>query len=245
MATKILVVGSKGRMGQAILALARADNSFDVVGEVDQGDDLGKAALQAQVIVDFSHRSAAAAVLKQVLAVKAAYVCGTTGHIEAEVGMITAAARQVPLIISPNFSLGVNLLFYLTEQAAKALPEGFDPEVIEIHHRLKKDAPSGTAKLLVEILAEARRTKAEVVARHGREGELGERTEDEIGVHAVRGGDVVGDHTVLLAGDGERIELTHRATTRDVFARGALRAAKWLVGKPPKLYRMVDVLGLS
>ena len=117
--------------------------------------------------------------------------------------------------------------------------------MIEIHHRLKKDAPSGTAKRLVEILAEARRTKPEVVARHGRAGEPGERTEDEIGVHAVRGGDVVGDHTVLLAGEGERIELSHRASSRDVFARGALRAAKWLVGKPAKMYEMKDVLGLS
>ena len=135
----------------------------------------------------------------------------------------------------------MNLLFYLTEQAAKALPEGFDPEVIEIHHRLKKDAPSGTAKRLVEILAEARRTKAEVVARHGRSGEPGERSEDEIGVHAVRGGDVVGDHTVLLAGDGERIELIHRASSRYVFARGALRAAHWLVGKPAKALSLIHI----
>jgi len=245
MATKLVMVGAKGRMGQAILALACQDKGFEVVGEADQGDDMAKVLAKAQVVIDFSHRSATESVLKQVCALKVAYVCGTTGHTEAEAGMIAAAARQVPLILSPNFSLGVNLLFYLTEQAAKALPEGFDPEVIEIHHRLKKDAPSGTAKRLVEILAEARRTKAEVVARHGRSGEPGERSEDEIGVHAVRGGDVVGDHTVLLAGDGERIELIHRASSRDVFARGALRAAHWLVGKPAKAYRMVDVLGLS
>ena len=117
--------------------------------------------------------------------------------------------------------------------------------MIEIHHRLKKDAPSGTAKRLLEILAEVRHLNPESVARHGRSGEPGERTQDEIGVHAVRGGDVVGDHTVLLAGDGERIELTHRASTRDVFAVGALRAANWLVGKPAKAYQMIDVLGLS
>jgi 4-hydroxy-tetrahydrodipicolinate reductase len=158
---------------------------------------------------------------------------------------MSAAAKKIPLIHSPNFSLGVNLLFYLTAQAAKALPEGFDPEVIEIHHRLKKDAPSGTAKRLLEILAEARKAQPEVVARHGRSGEPGERTNSEIGVHAVRGGDVVGDHTVLLAGEGERIELIHRASSREVFARGALRAAQWLVGKPPRAYAMVDVLGLS
>ena len=245
MATKLTMIGAKGRMGQAILELVRADKNFELVGEADHGDDLAKAVAKAQVVVDFSHRSATEAVLKQARAVKAAYVCGTTGHTEAEQGLIGEAAHHIPIIHSPNFSLGVNLLFYLTAQAAKALPEGFDPEVIEIHHRLKKDAPSGTAKRLVEILAEARRSKPEVVARHGRSGEPGERTEDEIGVHAVRGGDVVGDHTVLLAGEGERIELTHRASTRDVFAVGALRAAKWLVGKPAKMYEMVDVLGLS
>jgi 4-hydroxy-tetrahydrodipicolinate reductase len=245
MGTKLIMVGAKGRMGQAILNLAHADKGFEVVAEVDHGDDLSKLGKGAQVLVDFSHRSATAAVLKQVVSGKLAYVCGTTGHTEAEQGLIGEAARHVPLIHSPNFSLGVNLLFYLTAQAAKALSEGFDPEVIEIHHRLKKDAPSGTAKRLVEILAEARRTNPDVVSRHGRSGEPGERTEDEIGVHAVRGGDVVGDHTVLLAGEGERIELTHRASTRDVFARGALRAAQWLVGKPAKAYQMVDVLGLS
>ncbi len=245
MATKIAVIGSKGRMGKAILDLARADKTLQITGEGDYGDDLAKVTAGAQAVVDFSHRSATEAVLKAAQAAKAASVIGTTGHTEAERGLMTAASHKIPLIHSPNFSMGVNLLFYLTGQAAKALPEGFDPEVIEIHHRLKKDAPSGTAKRLVEVLAEARRTKPEVVARHGRTGEPGERTEDEIGVHAVRGGDVVGDHTVLLAGEGERIELSHRASSRDVFARGALRAAKWLVGKPAKMYEMTDVLGLS
>ena len=131
--------------------------------------------------------------------------------------------------------------YSVNELTQRGIPE----TLIEIHHRLKKDAPSGTAKRLLEILAEARKAQPDVVARHGRSGEPGERTNSEIGVHAVRGGDVVGDHTVLLAGEGERIELIHRASSREVFARGALRAAQWLVGKPPRAYAMVDVLGLS
>ena len=244
MATKIAVIGSKGRMGKAILDLARADKTLQITGEGDYGDDLAKVTAGAQAVVDFSHRSATEAVLKAAQAAKAACVIGTTGHTEAERGLITAASHKIPLIHSPNFSMGVNLLFYLTGQAAKALPEGFDPEVIEIHHRLKKDAPSGTAKRLVEVLAEARRTKPEVVARHGRTGEPGERTEDEIGVHAVRGGDVVGDHTVLFAADGERVEITHKASSRMTFAKGAVRSALWLHKRQPGLYDMQDVLAL-
>ena len=187
MPTKIAVIGSKGRMGQAVLSLARSDKTLEVVGEGDHGDDLAKVTAQAQAVVDFSHRSATEAVLRAAQTVKAVLVIGTTGHTEAERGLIIAASHKIPLIHSPNFSIGVNLLFHLTALAAKALPEGFDPEVIEIHHRLKKDAPSGTAKRLVEILAEARRTKPEVVARHGRTGEPGERTEDEIARRARRG----------------------------------------------------------
>ena len=245
MATQIIMVGAKGRMGQAILALAQKDTSFQVVGKVDKGDDLGGLLGQANVVIDFSHRSATEGILEKVCAAKVAYVCGTTGQTEVDLKLMQAASKRVPLIHSPNFSVGVNLLFYLTEQAAKALPEGYDPEVIEIHHRLKKDAPSGTAKRLLEIIAQARGTKLDQVTKHGRSGEPGERSASEIGVHAVRGGDVVGDHTVLLAGEGERIELVHRASSRDVFAQGALRAAKWLVGKPARAYQMVDVLGLS
>ena len=164
MAIKIAVIGCKGRMGQAVLSLAQADKTLEVVGQGDYGDDLAKVTAHAQAVVDFSHRSATVAVLKAVQAAKSACVIGTTGHTEAERGLITAASHKIPLIHSPNFSMGVNLLFYLTGQAAKALPEGFDPEVIEIHHRLKKDAPSGTAKRLVEILAEARRTKFPVIS---------------------------------------------------------------------------------
>lgn len=245
MSIKLLLVGAKGRMGQAILSLAAEDEAFAVVGKVDKGDkDYGRIG-QAEVVVDFSHHSATAGVLEQVCAAKVAYVCGTTGQTAAVDELMRAAAKKIPLIHSPNFSVGVNLLFYLTAQAAKALPEGYDAEVMEMHHRGKKDAPSGTAKRLLEIIAKARGTKVDDVTKHGRVGEPGERTQAEIGVHAVRGGDVVGDHTVFLAGEGERLELVHRASSRDVFARGALRAAKWLVGKPAGSYAMVDVLGLS
>ena len=146
------------------------------------------------------------------------------------------------MIYSPNFSVGVNTLFWLTRKTAELLGDDFDLEIVEMHHRLKKDAPSGTAKRLTEILMETRRIDK---VRHGRDGNIGERSGTEIGVHAVRGGDVVGDHTVIFAGGGERVELTHRAGSRATFAHGALRAARWIVGQPAGLYSMQDVLGLS
>jgi len=143
-----------------------------------------------------------------------------------------------------NFSTGVNTLFWLTRKAAEILGPDFDLEVVEMHHRLKKDAPSGTAKTLAEILASVRKMRLAEAARHGRAGIVGERTPSEIGVHSIRGGDVVGDHTVIFASIGERVELTHKASSRDTFANGALRAAQWLVTQKPGLYDMQDVLGL-
>jgi 4-hydroxy-tetrahydrodipicolinate reductase len=148
-------------------------------------------------------------------------------------------------VLSSNFSTGVNTLFWLTRKAAEILGPGFDLEVVEMHHRLKRDAPSGTAKTLAEILAAVRKQQLDKVVRHGRSGIVGERTAEEIGVHSIRGGDVVGDHTVIFAGVGERLELTHKASTRDTFANGALRAAQWVVQQKPGLYDMQDVLGLK
>jgi 4-hydroxy-tetrahydrodipicolinate reductase len=148
------------------------------------------------------------------------------------------------LVFAPNYSVGVNTLFWLTQKAAEILGPSFDLEVVEMHHRMKKDAPSGTAKRLAEILTEVRNLRYQNDARHGRFGIVGERTQDEVGVHAIRGGDVVGDHTVIYAAMGERVELTHKASSRDTFARGALRAALWAHGRPPGLYDMQDVLGL-
>jgi 4-hydroxy-tetrahydrodipicolinate reductase len=149
------------------------------------------------------------------------------------------------MVWSSNFSTGVNALFWLTRQAAEILGPDYDLEIVEMHHRLKKDAPSGTAKTLAQILAEVRQQQLDKVVRHGREGMVGERTASEIGVHSVRGGDVVGDHTVIFATTGERLELTHKASSRETFAGGALRAALWVIGKAPGLYDMQDVLGLK
>jgi 4-hydroxy-tetrahydrodipicolinate reductase len=153
-----------------------------------------------------------------------------------------SAAEKIPIVFAPNFSIGVNLLFHLTRLAAAALDDNYDREIVEMHHRHKLDAPSGTARRLADILLE---TTAGSRVRHGREGEVGARLSREIGLHALRGGDVVGDHTVIFAADGERLELTHRASSRDTFAVGALRAAQWAHRQPPGLYTMQDVLGLK
>jgi len=155
-------------------------------------------------------------------------VIGTTGHSEAEQSKIKNQKSKIPIVWSSNYSTGVNTLFWLTRKAAEILGPAFDLEVVEMHHRLKKDAPSGTAKSLAEILADVRKQQLDDVARHGRVGIVGERTSSEIGMHSIRGGDVVGDHTVIFANTGERLELTHKASSRDTFANGALRAAQWV-----------------
>jgi 4-hydroxy-tetrahydrodipicolinate reductase len=171
-------------------------------------------------------------------------VIGTTGHSSEDRTQLTSLSSQIPMVLSSNFSTGVNMLLWLTRKAAEALGPGFDLEIVEMHHRLKRDAPSGTARTLAEILAEVRKQQLERVARHGRSGIVGERTPTEIGIHSVRGGDVVGDHTVIFANTGERVELTHKASSRETFANGALRAAAWVVRQKPGLYDMLDVLGL-
>jgi len=171
-------------------------------------------------------------------------VIGTTGLSDGQLARIEAAAQYVPILVTPNTSRGVNVLFHLAREAARLLGEDYDVEIVEMHHHHKKDAPSGTARRLAEVILEARGGGWERDVRHGRQGMTGERAPGEIGMHALRGGDVVGDHTVVLAGPGERIELTHRAHTRATFAHGALRAAAWLAGRRPGLYSMQDVLGL-
>jgi 4-hydroxy-tetrahydrodipicolinate reductase len=172
-------------------------------------------------------------------------VIGTTGHANEERAFLEKAAKSLPVVFSPNFSVGVNALFWLTRKASEMLGEDFDLEIVETHHRLKKDAPSGTARRLAEILCEVRKLDYAKNVAHGRKGLIGERPGAEIGVHSIRGGDVVGDHTVMFAGRGERLELTHEASSRETFAAGALRAAKWVIGRPPGLYTMEDVLGLT
>jgi 4-hydroxy-tetrahydrodipicolinate reductase len=236
---RIALVGAAGRMGQAIIGVAESENA-EIVAKSDLGDQITSA--NADVLIDFSSTAATEAICDAAMISSTALVIGTTGHSAKEKQAIETAARKIPVVFASNFSIGVNALFSLTEQAAKILGENFDLEVVETHHRMKKDAPSGTAKTLAEILQRARQTTN---LRHGREGISGEREKSEIGIHSVRGGDVVGDHTVIFAGQGERLELTHRASSRETFARGALRAARWVIGKPAGLYDMRDVLEIS
>ena len=242
---RLVINGAKGRMGQMLIACAREMPELEVTAQIDAGDDFAAAVAQADAIIDFSHHSIIEPILARCLDVKKTLFIGTTGYTDHQVEAIRHAAAQIPIVYAPNYSVGVNTLFWLTRKAAEILGPGFDLEVVEMHHRLKKDAPSGTAKKLAEILAEVRELQYNKDTRHGRHGIVGARTNTEIGVHAIRGGDVVGDHTVIFAGPGERVELTHKASSRETFARGALRAALWAHGRPAGLYDMQDVLGLQ
>lgn len=243
--TRVIITGARGRMGKALLACAPQHRELEVAGQIDQGDDLAAIITRGDVVIDFSSHAATAAIADLCAQHGKALVIGTTGHDDTEKSRITHHAARIPLVLSSNYSTGVNTLFWLTRKATEILGPGYDLEVVEMHHRLKKDAPSGTAKSLAEILAAVRQQQLAKVARHGRAGIVGERTAEEIGIHSLRGGDVVGDHTVVFATNGERVELTHKASSRDTFANGALRAALWVVRQPPGLYDMQDVLGLS
>jgi 4-hydroxy-tetrahydrodipicolinate reductase len=202
------------------------------------------AALDADVLVDFTAPDSTARLVARAAEAGIAAVIGTTGLGEPERAAIERAAREIPIVCAANMSLGVNVLFGLLRQAAHALGDDYDIEIVEAHHRQKKDAPSGTALAIADVLADALKRDPKTDFRHGRVGDVGARTTREIGIHAVRGGDIVGDHTVHFCGIGERIELSHRASSRETFARGALRAAEWLRDRDPGLYDMQDVLGL-
>jgi 4-hydroxy-tetrahydrodipicolinate reductase len=243
--TRIIITGSKGRMGQALVLCAARNPELKVTGQIDAGDDLSAVIGQGDVVIDFSAHDATAGIAAICAENKKPVVIGTTGHTETAKAAITKLAVKIPIVWASNYSTGVNTLFWLTRKAAEILGPGFDLEVVEMHHRMKKDAPSGTATTLVEILAEVRKQQLNEVIRHGRKGIVGERTAAEIGMHALRGGDVVGDHTVIFAANGERVELTHKASSRETFANGALRAAQWVVSQKPGLYDMQDVLGLK
>jgi 4-hydroxy-tetrahydrodipicolinate reductase len=243
--TKIIIVGAKGRMGQALIACAARIPELQVTGRIDAGDDLKSVIGEGDVVIEFSTQEAGAGVAALCAEHKKALVVGTTGHSDAEKSKITSQKSKIPMVMSSNYSTGVNTLFWLTRKAAEILGPGFDLEVVEMHHRMKKDAPSGTAATLAGILADVRKQQLDEVLRHGRQGIVGARTSAEIGMHALRGGDVVGDHTVIFAANGERVELTHKASSRDTFANGALRAAQWVVKQKPGLYDMRDVLGLK
>ncbi len=242
--TRIIITGAKGRMGRMLLAWAPQHPQLQVTGQVDQGDDLRAVIDQGDVVIDFSSHSATAALAALCAERGKAMVIGTTGHSDEDRSRILSLGARIPMVLSANYSTGVNALFWLTRKAAEILGPGYDLEIVEMHHRLKKDAPSGTARTLSEILAAVRQQQLDQVLRHGRVGIVGERTGTEIGMHSVRGGDVVGDHTVIFAGPGERVELTHKASSRETFANGALRAAAWVAGRKPGVYSMTDVLGL-
>lgn len=244
MTMKILIHGARGRMGEAVIEAAKNNPGFEICAKIDAGDDILSVIDDCDAAIDFSSPEGTIHFARAAASHGKAMVIGTTGHTPSQKKAINEILWNVPTVWSGNFSIGVNLLFYLTQRAAEALGDGFDPEIVEMHHRMKKDSPSGTAERLVEILLKARRLKQEHVT-HGRQGIVGERPDAEIGVHALRGGDVIGEHTVIFSGLGEQIELKHKASNRTVFAEGALRAAKWAVNKRPGLYDMQDVLGLG
>ncbi|MCX6845638.1 MAG: 4-hydroxy-tetrahydrodipicolinate reductase [Verrucomicrobia bacterium] len=242
----LLITGQSGRMGQALMQAAAADPDSTVTATHDVGQDLDAAVQKADCIIDFTVHSFTAQVVEAALKHGTRLVIGTTGHSDEEREMIRKAAEKLPIVFASNYSVGVNTLFWLTRHAARILTQDrFDIEVTEMHHRHKIDSPSGTARTLLEILNEETGTSYKDDVTHGRLGNIGPRPQREIGMHTLRGGDVVGDHTVMFAADGERVELTHKASSRLTFAAGAVRAAKWLESQPAGLYDMQDVLGLK
>jgi 4-hydroxy-tetrahydrodipicolinate reductase len=244
---KLLVTGKSGRMGQAVIEAAAADRAAVAIASThDAGEDLDAALAQAACAIDFTVHSFTVPLIEAALRQGTRLVIGTTGHTDEERDAIHEAAKTLPIVHAPNFSVGVNMLFWLTRQAARVLGQDrFDIEVTEMHHRHKIDSPSGTARRLLEILNEETGTSYSGDVVHGRFGNIGPRKPAEIGMHTLRGGDVVGDHTVLFAADGERVELTHKASSRLTFATGAVRAALWLSDRPAGLYDMQDVLSLK
>jgi 4-hydroxy-tetrahydrodipicolinate reductase len=208
-------------------------------------DNLAALAERADVLIDFTSPEATLANLRVMAANRKAMVIGTTGLSAGQLTELKGTAKSIPCVFSPNMSVGVNVVLKVLAEMARALGEDYDIEVTEAHHRLKKDAPSGTALKIAQVLADATGRDLDQVAAYGRKGLIGERKRGEIGIQVIRAGDIVGDHTVLFGGPGERIEVTHRAQSRDTFARGALRAARWVVTRPPGLYDMHDVLGLK
>lgn len=240
---RLLVHGAAGRLGSLIVRVARAMPDLEV-REAGRETDLSKVLPGCDVAIDVSQPAGTARVAAAALATGTPVVIGTTGHSAAESASLREVAQKLPILMAPNFSVGVNLLFWLMQRAVEALGDEFRAEILELHHELKKDAPSGTAQKLGEIVARTRGQTYVEVVRHGRRGLVGERRPEEVGMHAIRGGDITGEHTVYLIGPGERLELTHRAGGREIFARGALRAARWLVGQPPGWYEMADALDL-
>ena len=243
---KVAILGAAGRMGRMLMKLAEADANLEVVAKVDVVDGYDTTwPAGTEAVVDFSFHAAVAPNVEKAAAEGVAYVIGTTGLTPDEQARVDACIGKIPLVQAANYSLGVNLLLALVRQAAAVLGPQYDIEVVEMHHKHKKDAPSGTALMLANAAAEGRAVKLDDVACYGRQGLVGERPEGEIALHALRGGSVVGDHTVMFAGDLERVEITHKAQSREAFAAGALRAALWAVGRKPGKYDMRNVLGFA
>lgn len=265
---KVIVAGAAGRMGCRLVSLIKDSTALTLAGAIEGkghhalGEDAGEVAAcgragvpitddvsalleRGEVVIDFTAPEATLNHLRAVSQHRRAMVIGTTGFSPSELDELKSLARQVPCVFSPNMSVGVNLLYKVIGEMARTLGDEYDIEIIEAHHRLKKDAPSGTALKIAEVLARAVNRDLDHVGVYARKGLIGERKKTEIGIQTIRAGDIVGDHTVLFGGMGERIEVTHRASSRDTFARGALRAARWVVRQPPGLYDMMDVLNLK
>lgn len=263
----VVVAGAAGRMGCRLVALIRDSTVLTLSGAIEGkghralGKDAGETAGcghagvpitddftalldRGEVVIDFSAPEATLHHLRATVIHRRAMVIGTTGFSTPQLAELESLASQAPFVLSPNMSVGVNLIYKVIGEMAKALGDEYDIEVIEAHHRLKKDAPSGTALKIAEVLAKAVGRDLNQVGVYARKGLVGERKKGEIGIQTIRAGDIVGDHTILFGGMGERIEVTHRASSRDTFAGGALRAAQWVVRQPPGLYDMMDVLGL-
>jgi 4-hydroxy-tetrahydrodipicolinate reductase len=221
---RVLLIGAAGRMGKTVLDLAQSDREIEIAARCDLGDPIEPAMKNCDVAIDFSQADSIDEVCRAALQHAKSLVIGTTGHSQQQRQTTEETAHSVPIVLASNFSVGVNVLFWLTQKAAELLGSDFIPEIVETHHKMKKDAPSGTAKTLAEVLK---------TVQHS-----------EIPIQSIREGDVVGEHAVIFGGPGESLELTHRAANRRIFAGGALRAAKWIVDKPPGLYSMQDVLGL-
>lgn len=261
----LIVTGCCGRMGRRLISLASESEEFTVVGATEREnhpvlnkdignvcgigklnvsitDNLAEVIEKGDVIVDFTTSLSTINNVKQAKQTHKPIVIGTTGLTDEEMEIIKTASSSIPILLSPNMSIGVNVVFNIVGNVARDLGQDYDIEIIEAHHNQKKDAPSGTAKRLADEILQAKGKGRNYRLIYGREGSVGKRPKGEIGIHAIRAGDIIGDHTVIFAGENERIEITHRAHSRDVFARGALRACKFIIGKSPKLYNMQDVL---
>ena len=265
---RAIVSGAAGRMGGRIIHMIEAAEGITLAAALEQADNpqvgkdvgevvglprkgvlvsgsLAEVLPQGDVLIEFTHPEATLEHLREVAAAGKAMVIGTTGLSPQQLEELKGLARKTRVVFAPNMSVGVNLMFKAVENIAQVLTEGYDVEIVEAHHRLKKDAPSGTALKLAQVIAQALGRDLEKVGVYGRHGITGERTREEIGIMTVRAGDIVGEHTVIFGGTGERLEVIHRAHNRDNFARGAVRAAQWIVTQPPGLYDMQDVLGLK